>query len=156
MSGRPSARAVIESAWRELDAPDTGSRDGCPEVVADILEQGLLERADAEQVAGRLVAVALSGEGYVLRESALNALGAGTTSYVLPYRVLEPLAAGADGFEVLLLEHVLPVLGCAGDRAALPVVERFLGHPDPAVRRGAADAVRELQWSLRRNREGPA
>ncbi|MFJ9944065.1 hypothetical protein [Streptomyces erythrochromogenes] len=43
--------------------------------------------------------MALSGEGCVLRESAPNALGAGTVSYELPYGVLEPPAAGADGFE---------------------------------------------------------
>ncbi|MFC9818981.1 hypothetical protein ACFWG6_17520 [Streptomyces erythrochromogenes] len=75
MSGRRSATDLIESAWRELDAPDAGNRDGCLEVVADIPERGLLARADAERVAGRLVAVALSDEGYALREAALNALG---------------------------------------------------------------------------------
>ncbi|WP_168714846.1 hypothetical protein [Streptomyces sp. A0592] len=56
---------------------------------------------------------------------------------------------------MLLLEYVLPVLGCAGDRAALPVVERFLGHPDAAVRREAASAVREVHGRSRAGREGP-
>ncbi|MFJ1564991.1 hypothetical protein ACIOG8_12315 [Streptomyces erythrochromogenes] len=147
---------MIESAWRELDAPDAGNRDGCLEVVADILERGLPARADAERVAGRLVAVALSDEGYALRESALHALSAGTTSYEFAHRALEPLAAGADRFEPLLLEYVLYVLGCAGGRSALPVVERFLHHPAPEVRREAAEAARELHWRLRAVREGTA
>ncbi|MDX3535964.1 HEAT repeat domain-containing protein [Streptomyces sp. MB09-01] len=151
MSGYRSPAAWIESAWQELDAPDAGRRDGCLEVVNDVLETGLLTQDDAERAVERLVAVALSGEGYALRESALHAICTATAPYELPYRVVEPLAAGVDGFEPVLLEYVLAALGSTCDRAALPVVERFLHHPHPGVRREAADAVNEL----RRLRESP-
>ncbi|MFI5766248.1 MULTISPECIES: hypothetical protein [unclassified Streptomyces] len=66
--------------------------------------------------------------------------------YELPYRVVEPLAVGADGFEPLLLDYLLAILGSTHDQAALPVVERFLHHPDLGVRKGAAEAVNELLW----------
>ncbi|WP_327386044.1 HEAT repeat domain-containing protein [Streptomyces sp. NBC_01207] len=155
MTGSKSPTAWIEWAWQELDAPDAGRRDGCLEVVSDVLETGLLARGDAVRVVERLVAVALSDESYELRESALHALCTATTPYELPYLVVAPLAA-ADGMEPLLLEYVLGVLGATGDRAALPAVERFLRHPDPGVRCEAADAVKELRWRLHPAREGTA
>ncbi|MGW3326627.1 HEAT repeat domain-containing protein [Streptomyces virginiae] len=150
-----SSMAWIESAWQELDAPDAGRRDSCLDVVGDVLGTGLLAHDDAVRVAERLVAIALSDESYELRESALHALCTATTPYEFPYRLVAPLAA-ADGMEPLLLEYVLGVLGSTGDRAALPAVERFLRHPHPGVRREAADAVRELHWRLRPDREGTA
>ncbi|MGZ9930332.1 HEAT repeat domain-containing protein [Streptomyces sp. NC-S4] len=155
MTGPKSSMAWIESAWQELDAPDTGRRDSCLEVVGDVLETGLLSQDDAERVAARLVAVALSDESYELRESALHALCTATAPYEFPYRVVAPLAA-ADGMEPVLLEYVLGVLGSTGDRAALPAVERFLRHPRPGVRREAADAVGELRRRLDPAREGTA
>ncbi|MFD7910261.1 HEAT repeat domain-containing protein [Streptomyces sp. NPDC059752] len=155
MTGSKSPMAWIEWAWQELDAPDAGRRDSCLEVVGDVLETGLLAQGDAVRVVERLVAVALSDESYELRESALHALCTATTPYELPYLVVAPLAA-ADGMEPLLLEYVLDVLGATGDRAALPAVERFLRHPDPGVRREAADAVKELRWRLHPAREGTA
>ncbi|MEV7441955.1 hypothetical protein AB0O22_12475 [Streptomyces sp. NPDC091204] len=103
---------------------------------------------------GRRLVVALSGlsgESHALRESALHAIRTATTPYALPYRVAEPLAAGVDGFEPLLLAYVLAVLGSTDDRMVLPVVERFLRPPHPKVRREAADAVSELH----RLRESP-
>ncbi|MFD3471946.1 hypothetical protein ACFWWM_37575 [Streptomyces sp. NPDC058682] len=165
MTGPKSPTAWIESARQELDAPDAGRRDSCLEVVSDVLETGLLARDDAARddaarddavrVVERLVAVALSDEGYELRESALHALCTATAPYELPQRVVAPLAA-ADGMEPLLLEYVLGVHGATGDRAALPAVGRFLRHPDPGVRREAADAVKELRWRLHPAREGTA
>ncbi|MCX4802265.1 hypothetical protein OG594_11460 [Streptomyces sp. NBC_01214] len=160
MTGPKSPTAWIESARQELDAPDAGRRDSCLEVVSDVLETGLLARDgaarnDAVRVVERLVAVALSDEGYELRESALHALCTATAPYELPQRVVAPLAA-ADGMEPLLLEYVLGVHGATGDRAALPAVGRFLRHPDPGVRRAAADAVKELRWRLHPAREGTA
>ncbi|MFF3679329.1 HEAT repeat domain-containing protein [Streptomyces sp. NPDC002120] len=151
MSGHRSPEVWIEAAWQELAAPDAGRRDGCLEVVGDMLETGRPSQDDAERAVERLVVVALSGESHALRESALHAICTATTPYALPYRVVEPLAAGADGFESLLLADDLAVLGCTDDRAVLPVVERFLRHPHPEVRREAADAVSEL----RRLRESP-
>ncbi|MEU9088183.1 HEAT repeat domain-containing protein [Streptomyces sp. NPDC048357] len=151
MSGYRSPEAWIEAAWQELDGPDTGRRDGCLEVVSDMLETGRLSQDGAERAVERLVAVALSDESHTLRESALHAICTAATPYELPYRVVEPLAAGVDGFEPLLLEYVLAVLGSTDDRAVLPVLERFLRHPHPDVRREAADAVNEL----RRLRESP-
>ncbi|MEU7605631.1 hypothetical protein [Streptomyces sp. NPDC041003] len=151
MSGYRSPEEWVESAWQELDAPDTGRRDSCLEVVCDVLETGRLAQADAERAIERLVAVALSDESHTLRESALHAICTATTPYELPYRVVEPLAAGVDGFEPLLLGYVLAVLGSTDDRAVLPVVERFLRHHHPYVRSEAADAVNEL----RRLRESP-
>ncbi|MFJ6481219.1 hypothetical protein ACIQK6_14005 [Streptomyces sp. NPDC091682] len=112
---------------------------------------------DAVWVVERLVAVAvaLSVEGYELRESALHAICTAAASYELPHRVVAPLAA-ADGMEPVLLEYVLGVLGATGDRAALPAVGRFLRHHDSGVRREAADAVKELRWRLHPAREGTA
>ncbi|MFI8235009.1 HEAT repeat domain-containing protein [Streptomyces sp. NPDC085900] len=82
-----------------------------------------------------------------MRESALHAACTASTHYELPYRVVEPLAVGADGFEPLLLDYVLAILGSTHDQAALPIVERFLRHPHPEVRREAAESVNELRWS---------
>lgn len=81
-----------------------------------------------------------------VRESALHAVCTASTHYELPYRVVEPLADGVDGFEPLLLGYVLAVLGCTHDQAALPIVERFLHHPHSEVRRDASEAVTELRW----------
>ncbi|MFG2988659.1 HEAT repeat domain-containing protein [Streptomyces sp. NPDC048257] len=147
MDGYQALTAFIESARKELNGSDAGHRDFCLDAVSDVLETGRLTQDDAERAVERLVTVALSDEGYQVRESALHAVCTASTYYKLPYRVVEPLAVGADGFEPLLLEYVLGVLGSTHDRAALPIIERFLQHPRSDVRREAADAVRELHWS---------
>ncbi|MYS05193.1 hypothetical protein GTW71_01720, partial [Streptomyces sp. SID6041] len=109
-----------------------------------------------ERTVERLTAVALSGESYAVRESALHAVCTASSHYELPYRVVEPLAAGAGGFEPLLLPYVLAVLGSTHDHAALPNVERFLHHPHTEVRLEASEAVRELQWHRESPRDRPA
>ncbi|MFD9047796.1 HEAT repeat domain-containing protein [Streptomyces zaomyceticus] len=147
MDGTQSLTVLIESVWEELDSSDAGHRDRCLDAVSDVLETGRLAQTDVEQAVGRLVTVALSGQGYTVRESALHAVSTASTHYELPYRVVEPLAAGVDGFEPLLLIYVLSVLSCTHDQAALPVVERFLHHPHTEVRSEAAEAVHELLWS---------
>ncbi|MFD6969436.1 hypothetical protein [Streptomyces sp. NPDC059949] len=145
--------AVIESAWQELTAADTRHRDHCLEVISDVLETGRLTQDDAERAVERLVQVALSDEGHPLRESALHAIFTASTRYQLPYRVVEPLADGVDRFQpVLLGGYVLGILCDTNDRAALPVIERFLDHPHPEVRGEAAEAVSELSAAGR----GPA
>ncbi|MFD4139780.1 hypothetical protein [Streptomyces sp. NPDC058572] len=147
MDGYQGLTALIESAWKELNGSDADRRDLCLDVVSDVLETGRLTQGDAERTVERLVMSALSGRGYPVRESALHAVCTASTHYELPYRVVEPLAVGVDGFEPLLLEYVLSILGSTHDQVALPVVERFLQHPHPEVRREAAEAVHELRWS---------
>ncbi|MFB7375616.1 HEAT repeat domain-containing protein [Streptomyces sp. NPDC056222] len=147
MDGYHGLTALIESAWEELHGSDAGRRDLCLDVVSDVLGTGRLTPDDAEQAVERLVTVALSDEGYPVRESALHAACTASANYKLPYRVVEPLAAGADVLEPLLLGYVLAILGATHDQAALPVVEQFLQHPHPEVRREAAEAVKELRWS---------
>ncbi|MEU3775677.1 hypothetical protein AB0F11_21135 [Streptomyces sp. NPDC032472] len=137
---------LIESAWKELAGAETGRRDLCLDVVGDVLETGRLVQKDAEPVVERLVAVALSDELFPVRESALHAVCGAAMRYELPYRVVEPLADVADGIEPLLLGYVLAALGATHDEAALPTVERFLGHPHPGVREEAAHAAEELRW----------
>ncbi|OEJ98010.1 hypothetical protein J116_011850 [Streptomyces thermolilacinus SPC6] len=137
---------MIESAWEQLNSSDVDCRDLSLEVVCDVLETGRLTQIDAERTVERLVTVALSDEGYAVRESALNAVSTASTHYELPYRVVEPLAVGADGFEPLLLTYVLGILGSTHDQAALPLVERFLDHPHAEVNREASQAVTELRW----------
>ncbi|MER5555858.1 hypothetical protein ABT001_30025 [Streptomyces sp. NPDC002793] len=154
--GYRSLTAMVESAWEELASSDAGRRDHCLDAVNDVLETSRLTQNDAERAVERLVTFALSDEGYPVRESALHAVGTASTYYELPYRVVEPLAAGADGFEPLLLAYVLAILGCTHDRAALPIVERFLYHRHPEVRREAADAVTELSWHRRSTQENKA
>ncbi|MFE5592294.1 hypothetical protein [Streptomyces sp. NPDC056549] len=139
--------ALIESAWEKLNSSDAGRRDLCLDVVSDVLDTSRLAQNDVERAVERLVAVALSGESYEVRESALHAVCTASTHYELPYRVVEPLAAGAAGFEPLLLAYVLAVLGCSDDQAALPIVERFLHHPHSEVRREASEAVTALHWN---------
>ncbi|MFE5485910.1 HEAT repeat domain-containing protein [Streptomyces sp. NPDC056527] len=139
--------ALIESAWKEVDASCADRRDSCLDAVSDVLETGRLTQDDAERVIERLVTIALSDEGHAVRESALHAICSASTHHELPYRVVEPLAVGAAGFEPLLLDYVLSILGSTHDQAALPIVERFLQHPHLDVRREAADAVHELSWS---------
>ncbi|MGW7433290.1 hypothetical protein ACWGIN_27585 [Streptomyces sp. NPDC054861] len=146
MDGYQGLTALTESAWEELSGSDAGRRDLCLDVVSDVLETGRLTPDDAEPVE-RLVTVALSDEGYAVRESALHAACTASTHYELPYPVVEPLAVGADGFEPLLLDYVLAILGSTHDQAALSIVERFLHHRHPEVRRDAAEAVNELRWS---------
>ncbi|MEU4356950.1 hypothetical protein [Streptomyces virginiae] len=149
MDGNQGLTALVESAWAELNGSDAGRRDLCLDLVSDVLETGRLTPDDAEGAVERLVAVALSDEGYPVRESALHAACTASTHYEIPYRVVEPLAVGADNFEPLLLAYVLAVLGSTHDQAALPIVERFLRHPHAEVRREAADAVNELRRSQR-------
>ncbi|MFF4323340.1 HEAT repeat domain-containing protein [Streptomyces sp. NPDC001568] len=153
MDGYQGLTAVIESAWRELNGPDADRRDLCLDVVSDVLETGRLTQGDAERAVERLVMAALSDGSSPVRESALHAVCTASTHYELPYRVVEPLAVDADGFEPLLLGYVLSILGSTHDRAALPIVERFLQHPHPEVRREAAEAVHELCWSRESGRE---
>jgi len=146
VDGYQSLTALIESAWEELNSPDAGRRELCLDVISDVLETGRLAQNDVERAVERLATVALSGENYEVRESALHAVCTASTHYKLPYRVVEPLAAGVDSFEPLLLAYVLAVLGCTHDEAALPIVERFLQHPHSEVRREALEAVTELHW----------
>ncbi|MGP3987039.1 HEAT repeat domain-containing protein [Streptomyces sp. 3N207] len=149
MDGYQGLTALIESAWEELNSSDADRRDLCLDAVSDVLETGRLTQDDAERAVERLVTVALSDEGYPVRESALHAVCTASTHYELPYRVVEPLAAGTDGFAPLLLAYVLAILGCTHDQAALPIVERLLHHPHSEVRREAAEAVTELRWHHR-------
>lgn len=148
MDGYQGLTALLESAWERWESSDAAcrGRDLCLEVVCDVLETGRLTQIDAERAVERLVTVALSDEGYEVRESALHAVSTASTHYELPYRVVEPLAVGADGFEPLLLAYVLGVLGSTHDQAALPVVERFLDHPHSEVNEEASQAVTELRW----------
>ncbi|MEU3916199.1 hypothetical protein [Streptomyces sp. NPDC029721] len=146
MDGHQGLMALVESAWQEMDGSDAGRRHLCLDAISDVLETGRLAQDRVERTVERLVAVALSGESHMVQEAALHAVCTASTYHELPYRVVEPLAAGVDGFEPLLVAYVLAVLGCTHDQAALPVVERFLGHPDPEVRREASDAVTELRW----------
>ncbi|MFJ4898913.1 HEAT repeat domain-containing protein [Streptomyces sp. NPDC088727] len=147
MDGYQAMTALIESAWEELNSSTTGHRGFCLDVVSDVLETGRLTPDDAARVVERLVVVALSDEDYSVLEPALHAIGTASTHYELPYRVVEPLATGTDVFEPELLCYVLGVLGSTHDRAALPVIERFLQHPHPDVRGEAADAVTEACWN---------
>ncbi|MGN5630451.1 HEAT repeat domain-containing protein [Streptomyces sp. AC154] len=151
MDGYQGLTALIESAWEELNGPDAGRRDLCLDAVSDVLESGRLTPGDAERVVERLVAISLSDESYSVRESALHAVSTASTHYELPYRVVQPLAVGADAFEPVLLDYVLGVLGSTHDQAVLPVVERFLQHPHPEVRREAAEAANEVRWSRERS-----
>ncbi|MEU4171682.1 hypothetical protein AB0F46_32980 [Streptomyces sp. NPDC026665] len=144
MNGNAGLRALIESAWTEFNSSEAGRRDLCLDAVNDVLDTGRLTRNDAERVVERLVTVALSDEGRAVRESALNAVCTASTHYGLPYRLVEPLAAGVDTFEPLLIAYVLTVLGSTHDQAALPIVERFLRHPHSEVRRDASDAATEI------------
>ncbi|MFJ3590457.1 HEAT repeat domain-containing protein [Streptomyces sp. NBC_01259] len=154
MDGYQGLTAMIESAWEELNGSDAGRRDLCLDVISDVLETARLTPGDAERAVEHLVAVALSDEGHPVRESALHAVLTASTHYELPYRVVEPLAVGADAFESVLLDYVLGVLGSTHDQAVLPVVERFLQHPHPEVRREAAEAVNEVRRSRRETAEG--
>ncbi|MGW0750813.1 hypothetical protein [Streptomyces sp. NPDC002587] len=99
MDGLQGLTALIESAWEELNSSDAGRRDLCLDVVSEVLETGRLMPDDAEQAVERLVTVALSDESYPVRGSALHAACTASTHYKLPYRVVEPLAVSADGFE---------------------------------------------------------
>ncbi|MEJ8645482.1 hypothetical protein WKI68_38150 [Streptomyces sp. MS1.HAVA.3] len=145
VDGYQRLTALIESAWQELQAGDAGRRDHCLEVVSDVLETGHLTQDDAERAVARLVPVALSDEGHTVRESALHAIFTGSTRYRFPYRVVEPLADGVDRFERVLLGYVLGILCDTYDQAALPIIERFLDHPHPEVRKEAAEAAGELR-----------
>lgn len=148
VDGYRGVTALLESAWEELTGPDPDRRDLCLETVSDVLETGRLTQDDAERTVERLVTVALSAERYVVLESALHAVSTAAVHHDLPYRVVEPLAVGADGFEPLLLIYVLGILADTQDQAALPVLGRFLRHPHPEVRTEAAEALRDLCQSL--------
>ncbi|WP_331735510.1 hypothetical protein OG379_41010 (plasmid) [Streptomyces sp. NBC_01166] len=148
--------AFIESAWQELNDPDTDRRHFCLDAISDVLETGRLTQSDAERTVERLVAVALSDEGYPVRESSLHAACTAATLYELPYQVVKPLAVGADGLEPLLLTYVLGILGSTHDQAALPIIERFHDHPHPEVRREVEEAVHELRWSGESSQGGTA
>ncbi|MEC4574949.1 hypothetical protein [Streptomyces virginiae] len=147
MDGYQALTALLESAWKELDGCAAGRRDLCLDAIGDVLETGRLTPDDAVRAVERLVTIALSDEGYPVRESALHATCTAATHYELPYGVVEPLAVAADDFEPLLLDYVLGILGATHDLAALPVVERFLLRPHPEVRRVAAEEVKELRRS---------
>ncbi|MFJ7990064.1 hypothetical protein [Streptomyces sp. NPDC096351] len=144
MDGCQDLTALLESAWEELEGSDSDRRHLCLDAVGDVLETGRLPRQDIERAVERLTAVALSGESHDVRESALHAVCTASTHYALPYRVVEPLAAGAECFAPLLLPYVLAVLSSTHDQAALPIVERFLHHPHSEVRKEASEAVTEL------------
>ncbi|MFJ8750949.1 hypothetical protein ACIREO_16650 [Streptomyces sp. NPDC102441] len=136
---------LIEAAWEELEGSDARSRHLGLDAIGDLLETGRLTQDDAERAVERLVIVALSAEDHAVQESALNAICTTSTRYELPYGVVEPLAAGADGFEPLLLAYILIILGGTHDHAALPIIERFRHHDHPEVRRETAEAVTEVR-----------
>ncbi|MGF1427987.1 HEAT repeat domain-containing protein [Kitasatospora sp. LaBMicrA B282] len=157
MDGYQAVTAMIASAWQRFDDPASPARHFCLDAIGDVLERRSLAQQDAERVVERLVQVALcDDEGGWELESALHAVCTAATYYRLPYRLVQPLAVGVDGFEPELLSYVLVVLGFTYDQAALPTVERFLEHPHPEVRGAAADALAELRRCRERGRSGTA
>ncbi|MEU6312885.1 hypothetical protein [Streptomyces sp. NPDC047014] len=153
MDSYPSASALIASAWTRLEGPPV-DRSLWLDAIGDALDTGLPPQEEAERAVARLAALALAlpEEPPVVRESALHAICTASTRYRFPFALVEPLAAGADRFEPVLLVYVLGILADTHDAAALPVVERYLSHPEAEVRREAADAVRELEWAWDRDR----
>ncbi|MFD9454002.1 hypothetical protein ACFWBC_13015 [Streptomyces sp. NPDC059985] len=133
-----------ESTREEPDGSGAVRRDLVLDAVGDVLDSGRLTQGEAERAVERLVGIALRDPAHAVRESALHAVFTASVRYLLPYRVVEPLAAAAEGFGPALLDYVLPVLGATYDPAALPTVERFLRHPHPGVRGEAEEAAAEL------------
>ncbi|MER6443686.1 hypothetical protein [Streptomyces venezuelae] len=156
MDGYQALTARIDSAWEELGSSDASRRDICLDGISDVLETGRLTPGDAERIVERLVTVALADESHAVLESALHAVCTASTWYKLPYRLVEPLAAGADAFEPVLLPYVLAILASTEDPAALPVAERFLRHSHPEVRKEAAEAVHDLRRSRESAQANPS
>ncbi|MCX4825544.1 hypothetical protein OG883_37985 [Streptomyces sp. NBC_01142] len=145
MDEHGQVRERLRTARATLSHVDARQRDFCADDLGDLLDSAYLSQADAERVVGWLVERAVSDVDYAVRESALHAVSNAGVRYKLPYSSVEPLAAGIDAFEPLLLEYVLFSLSATHDPAARPIIEPFLGHPDAAVREEAALAMAELR-----------
>ncbi|MFD8380606.1 HEAT repeat domain-containing protein [Streptomyces sp. NPDC059679] len=136
---RSSAEEVLR-----LDSTDARQREVWADDLGDLLESACLQRAEAEQVLGWLVQMAVTAGDHAVRESALHAVAEAGVPYELPYSVVEPLADNIAAFEPLLLEYVLFSLSATHDERARGPIEPFLAHPDPDVRREARFAMAEL------------
>lgn len=60
----------------------------------------------------------------------------------------EPLAAKLDDLPLDCLEYSLYVLGSSRNAKYLPRLKSYLKHSNADIRGVAADALRELEWSL--------
>lgn len=134
-------------ALEALTGRDPDRRDLAAEVLADVLRGAMLDTAAARLVVGRLVSVAVIEPEAKVRESALNAVCEAFDHYSLPLGVVEPLASVVRTLEPELLKYTLYIFGTTRDPRARSLIEPFLHHPDPDVRKEARFAQAEIATS---------
>ncbi|MFF4385160.1 HEAT repeat domain-containing protein [Kitasatospora sp. NPDC001547] len=130
-------------ALEALTDRDPDRRDVAAAVLGDFLRGAALDEDSARLAVGRLVGVAVNEPSTKVRESALNSISE-ADHYRLPLALVEPLAAAMPTMEPELLVHTLYILGATHDPRARPLIEPFLHHPDPEVRKEARLAAAEI------------
>lgn len=140
------AMASHEDAYiARLRSGDSSERDVAVEVLGDLLAGGVFDPSTAEAVVKRLVAVAVEDHDRAVRESALSSISSAFNRYAVPLEVVAPLGPVLPSLDPALLEYALYVLAVTHDAGARPAIAAFEVHPDPVVRKHAAEALFELE-----------
>ncbi|MFJ9415230.1 hypothetical protein ACIRPT_13815 [Streptomyces sp. NPDC101227] len=123
------------------------TRDVAAAELGDRLRGGSLDRAAAELVVTRLVALVVDepDDDHGVRESALHSVSEAFPQYPFPLALFLPLVPGMAEREAELLVHTLCILGSTQDPAAAALVRPHLGHADARVREEAAWALDEIR-----------
>lgn len=109
--------------------------DDDPDRLADLLRAGVFDQDEADAVFTGLVSAALRTRN----PSCSAALLAAGEHYRLSLTVVRPLLSVVEADP-----DVLSIVASTHDADAEPLVREFLGHPDPAVRSAAQEALAEL------------
>jgi HEAT repeat protein len=104
-----------------------------------------LEEAAAEEVVARLVAHFVGEDDLDVQEATLNAIGYAFMHHRPGLHLFEPLRPLLAAMPPALLDYALDILSSTHDPSIRPTIEAFLQHPDPDVRRCAAEALVELR-----------
>ena len=134
----------LHAALADLTHDDPRHRHLAVEHLGDLLRGPSLDEADAELAVARLVALFTSEADPTVQESTLHAIAEAFDRHRLGLPVFEPLHPLLPAMPPNLLEYALYVLAATHNPQTRPMIEAFLQHPDPTVRRYAAEALTEL------------
>ncbi|MDX3455661.1 hypothetical protein PV396_27610 [Streptomyces sp. ME02-8801-2C] len=134
----------ISEALAALTDREPDRRDVAADTLGDILRSSGPSADTARMIVGRLVSVAIDEPVTKIRESALNAISEAVDHHRLPLDLVALLTAAMPTMEPELLEHALYILGATHAPQASQLIEPFLHHPDPQVRKEAQLAAGEI------------
>jgi HEAT repeat protein len=134
----------LQATITALTHNEARQRDLAAAALGDLLRGARLDQADTERIVGHLVTTVVTDTDPTVRESALNSIAEAFNHAELPLRLVQPLQHRLRHMNPAELDYALYILAATHDPAVGPALNAFIDHPDPAVRRYAAEALQEL------------